>query len=238
MYESNLFEMRDHGDWDDKDDDEKTWEEAQEFFEKLVERMDRYERNQGGTAKKARFESTNNVRQHEQAQRAADDAILNKFVRTQTQGSDQLKMMTANQSALMGMQGQMQKTYAANNEQIQAVTSNQSSIVDMQSNMRKMMATMQQQLNESNNKIAELSKQLAAQKTIGGGGGKVEDGEKGNTRKRWQPNAESIEKFGENGRTCGVCKRTGAFHADADCWADPKNTSKRPQGYVLPKHLQ
>ena len=84
-------------------------------------------------------------------------------------------MMAANQSALMEMQGQMQKAYTANNEQIQAVTSNQSSIVDMQSNMQKMMATMQQQLNDSKNKIAELSKQLAAQKTIGGGGKNVDD---------------------------------------------------------------
>ena len=197
--------------------------------------MDRYERNQGGTAKKARFESANNVRQHDQAQRAANDAILNEFVKTQMQGSEQLKMMAANQSALMEMQGQMQKAYSASNEQIQSVTSNQSSITDMQANMQKMMAAMQQQLNDSNSKIAELSKQLTAQKANGGGEGKSDGVAKVNTRGRRQPREETLQKYGENGRTCGVCKRKNQFHFDADCFTDPKNAHKRPANWRVPK---
>ena len=150
MYASNLFDERDCRDWETKLPAEKTWDEATEHFESVVDAMDTYACNAGGTAKKARFKSANNVdsqqqqRQEEQQQReAAGDAILMECMKAQ----------------------------AAGVEQVQAVTSNQNSIVQMLADSQKMMAAMQQQ-KQSDNRITALTKELADTKASIQKGGK------------------------------------------------------------------
>lgn len=57
MYDGGQFEWRDYQDWEDRPDHEKTWAETTKFFEALIETMETYEDNIGGTAKKAKFEN-------------------------------------------------------------------------------------------------------------------------------------------------------------------------------------
>ena len=151
MYDCGIFDIKDFRTWEEMDPAEQTWDTAVDYFEGIVESMETFKENMGGTAKKAKFESAAQVKEKpEQQHQEVADAVVQQFL----------------------------DTSAANEEHIQTVTANQSAMVEMQANMQKMMAMMQEQMKESNTKIAALQKQLAdssgnndANKENNGGGG-------------------------------------------------------------------
>ena len=132
MYDSGQFDRRDYRGWEDRPDFEKTWEEATSYFEAIIEAMETYEDNVGGTAKKSRYESAAQVEERQQ-QQTAEDKSLQQFL----------------------------SAAAAKDEQIQLVTANQTSMVTMQTQMQEMMATMKQQMRDSTMQIAALKKEVA-----------------------------------------------------------------------------
>ena len=141
MYECGVFERRDYKEWEDKPDNQKTWAAATKHFADIVDNMDTYNHNIGGTAKKSRFESTAQVEQaaaateEMEAQERNDDAALQQFM----------------------------EQSAKKDEHIQAVTANQTSLVSMQSEMQKMILGMQQQMREQTEQMAVLKQQLKQQ---------------------------------------------------------------------------
>ena len=151
--------------------------------------METFKENMGGTAKKARFESAAQVKEEpEQQQQTEADAMVHQFL----------------------------ETTSANEEHIQAVTANQSAMVEMQANMQKMMAMMQEQMKESNAKITELQKQLAAS-----------DGKKKDANKENNGN-------GGNGRKEKKCNHCGRMNPESliknkQCWLHPNNANKSPE---------
>jgi len=64
IYVSEIFEQQNYDDWEDTDDEDKTWENATDTFETYVKKQQKYNRNKrGGTAKRAKYESAAQVQE-------------------------------------------------------------------------------------------------------------------------------------------------------------------------------
>lgn len=133
MYEATIFDRRDYKDWEDKNDEEKTWDAATEHFSGIVDNMDTYNHNVQGTAKRSKFESAAQVEDAAAVEEQRDDTALQHFL----------------EQAAMA------------DEKINAVTTNQTSMVSMQSSMQKMMMDMKLQMEEQYKQMSALKIELA-----------------------------------------------------------------------------
>jgi len=94
MYASEIFEQRNYDDWEDLDDEDKTWANATNTFKNYIKKQRKYNRNKrGSTAKRAKYESAAQVQEtgtrqqqhHQQRQQESDNAQLQEFLQQVTQ---------------------------------------------------------------------------------------------------------------------------------------------------------
>ena len=50
MYDSNQFDRRELTDWEKKDDADKKWDNATEYFEEIIANIDAYDENRGAVS--------------------------------------------------------------------------------------------------------------------------------------------------------------------------------------------
>ena len=74
MLDSTYFDKSTIMKWEKRDPSRKTWAKATSYFEKWTRREEKYDISAGGTAKKTRFESNQQVREHQPAQEQRDDS--------------------------------------------------------------------------------------------------------------------------------------------------------------------
>jgi hypothetical protein len=135
MYDCGMFDRRDYKEWETKEDDDKTWEAATAHFTEIVDNMDTYNHNIGGSAKKAKYESAMHVDEAATVEEQRDDAALQHFLEQTSQKDEHIQAMTANQTSLVAMQGEMQT----------------------------MIMNMQRQMQEQSQQMAALKQQLSKQ---------------------------------------------------------------------------
>lgn len=116
MYASEIFEQRNYDDWEDLDEEDKTWDNATDTFENYVKKQRKYNRNKrGSTAKRAKYESAAQVQeqgqqqQHQQQrQQESDDGQLQHF----------LQQVTQTNSGMVDMNTKLQEQMAQQSAQI------------------------------------------------------------------------------------------------------------------------
>lgn len=160
MNGSGLFDRRDYQAWEDQLPGEKTWPDACDYYTSLVDSMDSYNKNQGGTAKKSKYESAAHIKQEQQEQE--DESALQVFMQAQANKDEIVQAVTSNQNTMSVVQSDMQKMLAALAEQLKTTN-----------------AQMVEQAKTSNAQIAALQAQIQTNNKSGGGGGKRNGGGSG-----------------------------------------------------------
>ena len=61
MFDSRMFEKLELKEWEKKDGADKTFEDAIDYFEEIIDHNETYEANAGGTAKRSGFDSTMHI---------------------------------------------------------------------------------------------------------------------------------------------------------------------------------
>ena len=135
MYDSALFERRDYSEWENRPDEEKDWDEATEYYQGLIDAMDSFNENIGGTAKRAKFESAAHVKDETEK----DDAALNAFLQSQSTTTELVQAVTSNQTNMATIQTEMQSMLQSLSSQLKASNA---------------------QIAASNSQIAALQKQI------------------------------------------------------------------------------
>ena len=74
MLDSTYFDKSIIMKWEKRDLSRKTWEKSTSYFKKWTRREEKYDISAGGTAKKTRFESNQQVRDHQPTQEKCDDS--------------------------------------------------------------------------------------------------------------------------------------------------------------------
>ena len=132
MYDSNQFDRKELTDWEKKDEYNKTWDEATEYFEDIVADIDAYDENRGGTAKKARFESAANMAEkeaEEQVGREICDYIEGLASRSE-QDKETMAQLTAQTESLNAIQATLKVQLAAKDETIKQLTAQVKTLTD------------------------------------------------------------------------------------------------------------
>ena len=109
MYlQKGLFSRPDYTTWEDLDEAEKTWDNAMEYFESVVDSIDDFNKKNGDTAGRRGYDSAAaNVEQEE------DATALQAFIAATSEKNEQIQAVTATQNVMAAVQADTNKLLAA-----------------------------------------------------------------------------------------------------------------------------
>ena len=113
MHALGMFDIQQMRMWEKQPEFDKTWKDAKEYFEELVDSIETYKMNSGGTAGRAKYKSAANIKDKEWANQGDEIREYLKQLMTQgNAGNEKLQQMaetTANVVALTSTLQQQMK---------------------------------------------------------------------------------------------------------------------------------
>ena len=117
MYASGMFDVQQMQMWEKQPEFDKTWKDAKEYFEELVDAIETYQVNSRGMAGRARYESTANMAEEEYTNQSDElRAYLKTIVAKGEAGNARLQQMTETMASVVALTNKFCQQIEARNK--------------------------------------------------------------------------------------------------------------------------
>mgnify|MGYP006201049621 CR=1 FL=1 len=110
MYASGMFDVQQMQMWEKQPKFDKTWKDAKEYFEELINEIKKYELNSGGMAGWAKYKSVANIQEEEWANQGDEwRGYLEQIAASGNARNDKLQQMAETTANVVAMMTNFQK---------------------------------------------------------------------------------------------------------------------------------